>query len=316
MDPACPMDFGILEDLKEQGYTDYTIRPLTSSSGHPMAVGLSTKSEAGFDDRDLERLDEVLAAFATVLELHEQRRTARLLLDTYVGPQAGSRILGGAIRRGFGEVIPAAIWYCDLRGFSSLSERESLDGVIGTLNDYFDHIAAAIDNHGGEILKFIGDGILAIFPIEDAAGGAKVAAAQALEAAEEALAELPSLNGRREAGGNSAIRYGIALHLGDVSYGNVGAQQRLDFTVIGPAVNLACRLEGLTRAVEPPIVLSSTMAKLVDHPVRSLGKHALKGISNSQEAFVPAECTQVCDPGELDLAGVTPQADEEAAQAP
>ena len=289
-DADCPFDYPVLEDLKAQGFTDYTIRPLHYTDRRAMAIGLSTKASGGFSDLHVAAIDETLPAFAAVLELHEQRRTARLLLDTYVGPNAGSRVLGGAIRRGYGEIIPAAIWYCDLRGFSELSEALEISEVIGTLNDYFDHIAKPIESHGGEILKFIGDGVLAIFPIEQDRHGAAAAAEKALAAAEMTLKELPALNEARTSRGVPVLRYGISLHIGDVMYGNVGSETRLDFTVIGREVNLTCRLETLARDIEPPLILSADFAARLERNVRSLGSFRLKGIAAPQEAFTLAEC--------------------------
>ncbi|MDX1711801.1 MAG: adenylate/guanylate cyclase domain-containing protein [Rhodovibrionaceae bacterium] len=291
IDPDCPMDYPVLEDLRAQSYTDYTIRPLLFSGHRPMAIGFSTKHPEGFSEAQIETLEAVLSPLAAVLELHEQQRTARLLMDTYIGRSAGERVLGGAIRRGYGEIIPAAIWYCDLRGFSSLSEEIELDSLISTLNDYFDHVGAAIEAAGGEILKFIGDGILAIFPLEntDKTAGAR-ASGKALEAANRALGELEDLNRKRREEGKPEIRYGISLHIGDVMYGNVGAKARLDFTVIGPAVNLTCRLENLTRDVEPPLVLSQAFAQCCGRSVKSLGRFKLKGIAAEQEAFTLSAC--------------------------
>ncbi|WP_162906546.1 adenylate/guanylate cyclase domain-containing protein [Algihabitans albus] len=272
------LDFPILHDLKAQGFTDYTIRPIFFSRGQNMAISFTTSRIGGFTDADIAALDLVLPTFSLALELQETQRTAQMLLETYIGPIAGENVLEGSIRRGDGAMIHAVVWYSDLRDFTGLSETHPLDEVLDVLNRYFDAICASVTGHGGEILKFIGDGVLAIFPIEERGAGDREMAVMALKAARQALQTL-------EDQGN--VHCGIALHLGDVMYGNVGARDRLDFTVIGPAVNLATRLEPLTKGQTPPLVVSDEFLRAWGGKARSLGKTQLKGIQKPREAFVP-----------------------------
>ena len=218
--------------------------------------------------------------------MRELRRTTRLILDTYVGRQAGEKVLSGTIRRGQGERIHAILLLCDLRDFTPFSETRELEDVIEMLNGYFEVVARPIEARGGEILKFLGDGMLAIFPCpaENVAGCD--AAQRALAAAQEAQHAMAALSRARVAQGDAEIRCGIALHVGDVMYGNIGAAQRLDFTVIGPAVNLVSRIESLSRLADSGIVVSRTFAErsCLDC-FRPLGRFPLKGISGEQEVL-------------------------------
>jgi adenylate cyclase len=272
------LDFPILHDLKAQGYRDYTIRPIRFSRGRSMAISFATRRADGFSDADVAAFEAVLPTFGVVLELLETQRTAQLLLETYIGPVAGENVLEGSIRRGDGAMIHAVVWYSDMRDFTGLSETHPLDEVLATLNAYFDAVCSAVVGHGGEILKFVGDGVLAIFPIADREAAARHAAEAAVAAAREALEAV---------GTRCDQRFGIALHVGDVLYGNVGARDRLDFTVIGPAVNLATRLEPLSRDRTPPVVISAEFLACWGGKARSLGEIELKGIPRPHAAYVP-----------------------------
>jgi len=283
----CRQDFPVVQELAARGFTDYTIRPLLFSNRRPNAISIATRRRGGFDDLDLAVLDHTLPAFGAVLELRQLQRTAQEVLSTYVGPNTGERILSGAIRRGDGEVIHAVLWYCDLRGFTQLAETQPLRDVIALLNAYFDCVAAPVVERGGEILKFIGDAMLAIFPCEDREAALCDAAERATEAALAATAAVVGLHRSCAAEGKSGLSCGVALHVGDVMYGNIGADARLDFTVIGPAVNLVSRIEPLCGSLNVPLVVSAQLAKALARPLRSLGRHALKGIAEPQEIFTP-----------------------------
>ena len=227
----------------------------------------------------------MIPAVAFNLEVQALRRTARTLLDTYVGQQSGGRVLDGQIQRGTGETIRAVIWLCDLRGFTSLSETLPRETLIDLLNSYFGPMCDAVAEQGGEILKFIGDAMLAIFPIgADAAATCRAA----LAAATRAQAALAEENRRREGLGLPRIEYGLALHLGDVIYGNIGSDTRLDFTVIGPAVNLTARIEWMCRQLGRPLLLSADFVRAGGLAATSLGAFPLKGVGAEQEIFVPA----------------------------
>ncbi|MEX0760675.1 MAG: adenylate/guanylate cyclase domain-containing protein, partial [Tistlia sp.] len=239
--PEAELDYPILEDLAAEGYCDYTIRPVRYSGTHPMAISFATKDPAGFSAAALALLDALLTPFGGLLELAETKRTTRLLLDTYLGPQAGRQVLQGDIRRGQGRRIDAVVWMSDLRNFTELSNRLPLDRVIALLDGYFDAMCGPVREHDGEILKFIGDSVLAVFPTPTGQLGCPYASGRALQAAEQAIERLEAFNETILDQGLPRLRAGIAIHSGEVMYGNVGAADRLDFTVIGPAVNLVAR---------------------------------------------------------------------------
>ena len=282
-----PLEFPILDDLHREGYVEYLMLPFAFATGRTNTISIATKEEKGFDALDEASLAATLPAFGAVLELNQSRSTARSLLDTYVGRNSGERILNGAVRRGQGEEIHAVVWYCDLRGFTKLSQCEELAPVISLLNDYFDCVAGPVEARGGEILKFIGDAMLAIFSCESTREAKCEASDKAIAAAEEALARIADLNRQREARGAAPLRVGIAIGVGKVMYGNIGTADRLDFTVIGPVVNLVSRLESLSHDLDPPIVVSQSLARSSRRDFRELGRFALKGIPEEQIALTP-----------------------------
>jgi adenylate cyclase len=285
VDPDCPNDFGILEELRAEGVTDYLIQPLAFSNGEIHAVSWTTIRPEGFSKTDIAALEAIVRPLARVVEIHALRRVASTLLDTYVGHGAGERILQGRIRRGDIEDINAVILSSDLRGFTELSDRLPGHEVVSILNHYFDCLVPPIEAAGGEVLKFMGDGLLAIFPVGDQAAAACEAA---LAAIAEARAKLSDADRQAAAKGRPALRHGSALHLGEVLYGNVGSATRLDFTTIGPAVNLAARLQTLSRDLGREIVLSSAVAACLPDAVISLGRFELRGIREPQDVFAPA----------------------------
>ena len=283
--PDCPHDFPVLDDLAAQDYTDYYLMPLRFSTGLIQTMGFASKAPDGFSDLDIATIHAALPAFAAVVELRHVLATARGLLETYVGPNTGARILDGAIKRGDGTTIHAVVWLCDLRDFTALSERLPYADMLDLLNAYFDCMSAPVQARGGEILKFIGDAMLAIFPCEATGDALTQAADQAIAAAEDAVTALAEINRERANSGAPLLRCGIALHVGEVMYGNIGSANRLDYTVIGPTVNLVSRLEPLTAVHDVPIVVSADIAAASRRAVRSLGRHDLKGIAGKREAF-------------------------------
>jgi adenylate cyclase len=274
----------ILRQLKEEGATDYVALPLFFTTDHIDALSVVTDRPGGFSRHDLERMYQLQFAFTRIVEVHSLRDTAVNLLDAYVGHAAGERILRGEVKRGDGETIDAVIWFSDLRGFTRLSDRLPRAVLIALLNDYFGALAKAVADEAGEILKFMGDGMLAMFP---AAGvGRGEAAARAMRAARAALAAIAGLNVERATREEPQLRFGIALHVGEVMFGNIGASHRLDFTVIGPAVNHAARIEKLSATIGQPIVLSAELAALLTSAdVVPLGHHQLKDIDAPQAVF-------------------------------
>jgi adenylate cyclase len=279
--------FPALEPFRMEGVTEYWVTPLLFSNGEVHVAGWATRQAGGFTDEELRGIERLLAPLARVAEIHALRRTAINLLDAYVGRRSGERILAGAIRRGDTETIHAAIWLSDMRGFTTLADRLPPAQLLAILNRYFDCQIPAIVRHGGEILKFIGDGLLAIFPIEGngvaTVCGAALAAAQEASAALAAIAIAPG--GAAPDTDLGGVRFGIALHLGHVEYGNMGGEKRLDFTCIGPAVNLAARLEKLTGKLSRPIVASNAFASQCPTPLLPVGEFTLVGFVRPETVF-------------------------------
>lgn len=286
-DPDCPDDFPILAELRARGFTDYRVAPLPFSGRVMNMVTLATRQAGGFRDEQLALFDACMPALATVVELDQMRRTGRTLLATYIGPRTAERVWEGTIRRGQGERVYAIVYICDLRGFTDLAARQPLDETIELLNAYFDAMGGAVERHGGEILKFMGDALLAIFPCDRTAERNCRMAAEALAAAEEGLAALAALSADRESRGLPVLRAGAALSVGDVLYGNIGVADRLDFTVIGPAVNLAARMQALCSELRSDLLLSEEVCRRLPRPTRSRGRHRLKGVAEPVEVFVP-----------------------------
>ncbi len=283
-DPDCPEDYPFVPELRKQGGTDYAAMPMVCSGGQTNVISWATDRAGGFTDREIEALSEVAEALAIIVELQSTRRVARSLLNTYVGHRTGERVLSGAITRGSGEAIRAVIWICDLRGFTRLTDSAPRQEVIALLNDYFEIVAEAVIAEGGEVLKFIGDAMLAIFEIGENCAPAEPCRA-ALKAARGAASAMAARNLERAGRGEQQINFGLALHLGEVTYGNIGAKNRLDFTVIGPAVNHAARLEKLAAELGKNVVTSASFAAAVTEPLHSLGLHLLRGVSQPQEVF-------------------------------
>jgi adenylate cyclase len=281
--PGFETDFPVLKGVAAAGATDYVAMELEFTDGIRHCVTMTSDRPGGFTLAELRLIDSLLPYMARLTEIQSNRYLAKTLLDTYVGADAGEAILTGNIRRGSAETIHAVIWMCDLRNFTGLSETLPGDELIALLNDYFECVGTPVRERGGEILKFIGDAMLAIFR----ASPATVAddCRKAAEAVGDARARLAALNETRAAEGKPVLRCGVALHLGDVSYGNIGTADRLDFTVIGPAVNMAARLTSLCGEIGEPAVLSAAVARASGLHVESLGRHSLKGIAAPQEVF-------------------------------
>lgn len=277
-------DHPVLFEIRAQGGTDYLALPMRALGRPSGALVFTCDRPGGFDDHDVAKL-QALASFVLMRsEVHASRVILRGLLDTYLGPRIGGRVLSGQFRRGAGESLDAAIWFSDVRDFTSLTEALPPVELIATLNDYFELVAAAVTARKGEILRFIGDAMLIVFP---AGEGMSIDAAceAALESAQDAFASLDVLNQRRRRAGTPPLRFGVGLHVGQVVYGNVGARERLDFTVMGPAVNRAARIESLTKDLGTSLLLSAEFTRRVAHPTSSRGRHALKGVAAPQEVF-------------------------------
>jgi adenylate cyclase len=277
-DPGCAMDFPILQELRAEGLTDYLALPLFFTDGSVQLVTCTTRQPGGFTDGQIAGIETIMTPLARVAEIRALRRTASTLLDTYVGHDAGERILAGHIRRGDIEEIHAAIWLSDMRGFTALADRQPPRVLIDLLNRYFDCQVPVILDHGAEVLKCMGDGLLAIFTID---GDETTVCARALAAARQARANIAELSSLVMPG----LRFGLALHIGDVLYGNIGSGNRLDFTCIGPAVNFAARIEKLAGELGRGILASDEFAHCCPGEFTTLGEFTLAGFSAAQLVF-------------------------------
>jgi adenylate cyclase len=266
------------------------------SDGRINAITIASDRPGGFTGEELGQMYETLPVLSRRFELHAMRHTARTLLDTYLGTYTGERVLNGQVRRDDGEDIHAVIWFCDLRDSTTLAESMSRREFLGVLNDFFDCIAGAVLDHGGEVLRFIGDAALAIFPTGVSSAGVdrgcctnQQACGRALEAARGAQGRIAALNERRAAEGKPALGFGLGLHMGDVTYGNIGVPGRLEFTVVGAAGNQAARLKALTKTLDRPILISGEFEACHPGELVSLGFHELRGVDGAREVFTLPE---------------------------
>jgi adenylate cyclase len=283
-------EFPILDTLQSEGVTDYVAfvsrvgESLRLGEGEGFAVSWAGDAPNGFTDAQIELLAGILPALTLAMMLRTTNRAARTLITTYLGSDAAERVLAGNIVRGRAEPIQAVVWHSDLVGFTRISDTSTATSVLDLLNDYAEAQVEEIEGHGGHVLKFIGDGILAIFPHDDTA----LACQAALAAAVALRSRIAALNARRVASGLTATETHVALHVGELLYGNLGSSRRLDFTVLGPAVNEAARIEALCGSLEQPIIVSSafaTAAGAARSQLVSLGRYAMKGVARPQELF-------------------------------
>ena len=281
-------EFPVLQDFRAAGMTDYVV--MVNRFAPEGVIGemdcvyssWTTAHPEGFADAHIEALTRVVPTLALAFKAAALARMTGTLMQTYLGRDAGQRVLSGKIVRGITERIDAVVWFSDLRGFTRITDTAP-EQVIPLLNDYADAIVSAIHEHGGDVLKLIGDGTLAIFTAEDRAHACSAALSAAV-AAREGIAEL---NGRRAADGKPVTEMYLGLHVGEVFYGNVGSRERLDFTVIGPAVNEASRIAAMCRSVDQPVLTSSAFADVdgMRRRLVSVGRYALRGVAHPQELF-------------------------------
>ena len=277
-------DPALMHELRAEGMTDYYALPLWLGSGELNFMTAASDVPAGFSDADLDRLEALANLLAPLVEILHARRMTLGLLEAFVGPRIGERIMNGQVKRGDGDRIEAAFWYSDLRGFTGLSELLPAAQLLDLLNEYFESCAAAAEARGGEILQFIGDAVLIVFEIRDRAQEAKVCN-DALDAAIDAFSAVAVANHRRRRAGAPQIEFGLGLHIGDVTHANVGSPGRLAFNVVGSAVNRTARIQALTKETGVPLLLSGEFAARVSHPLRSLGTFDLRGLAGSHEVF-------------------------------
>src|SRR5882724_8547935 len=276
--------FPFFDDMRAEDVTDYIALPIIFTDGSVHASSWTTKQPGGFGDDELAALRALVTPLARVVEIVNLRRRASVLLDTYVGNRAGERILGGQIRRGHTDTMHAAIWLSDLRGFTALSDRLPAETVVEILNCYFDCQVSAIRTHGGEVLKFMGDGLLAVFPIDEYVGDVRQVCSRVLEAARESRASVEAMH-FPIGDAVERFRFGVALHVGRILYGNIGGGNRLDFTCIGPAVNLAARLEKITGRLNRTIVASAGFAGICAGGWTELGEFPISGFSKAERVY-------------------------------
>jgi adenylate cyclase len=277
------LDFPICRELAEKGATDYLILPLEFGDGRRTYVSFCTDKVGGFADQHIAALSDLAPYLALRIELASAHSATSSLLQLYLGRSAARRVLAGNFKRGGGDVIEGAIWYCDLRGFGEIAEQHPPEETAHLLDSYFECVADAIREAGGEILKFIGDGVLAVFDFAD--GEPAAACQRAVEASLHALVAIERWNVHRGRG-DDPLKLGVALHAGSVLHGNIGSRERLDFTVIGNAVNEVCRLEPLCRTIGVPLVMSHRFVEL--HRERDLvgmGRFVLRGVREPHEVF-------------------------------
>ncbi|MEC9368365.1 MAG: adenylate/guanylate cyclase domain-containing protein [Pseudomonadota bacterium] len=276
------LDFPILEDLSAEGVTDYVafVSGMQQTKSYEGMFGSwSTDRTRGFTEDQIEALLRVQDRLAVACKLAIRSQLMRNIADTYLGTSASAHVLEGQIKRGDGQAIEAAIWYCDLRGSTVMADTLPPQDYIDNLNSFFDATGGAITAAGGEILSFVGDGLLAIFPTAgDGRRGLIAAVRRARRAVHEAVTRMDQLNVSREDNRLEPLRYGIALHAGKVLYGNVGVRERLTFSAFGAAVNEVARLEELTKELDEQILVSDRFAELSGGGCRLLGTHTLRGV--------------------------------------
>ena len=293
-------EFPVVDDLIADGFTDYLVFMCRRGGEHVLGerdetfITFASRAPDGFSQQDVVALRGLVQSMATALRSITGPRTAYAMMQTYLGRDAGRRVLRGAIDRGRAEEIQAVLWLSDLHNFTRIADSIDPRQIVPMLNDYADCQARAVEAHGGDVLKFIGDGVLAIFPVQTG----REACAPALDAAFAAQRNIAELTRRRAAEGLATTTMYLGLHVGSVFYGNIGSAERLDFTVVGPAVNEVSRIAGMSKSVDKDTIVSSAFQKVTPTPCQrrlvSVGRYALRGVRQPQELFT-------LDPAELDV---------------
>lgn len=292
--PDALLDYPVLAEFRDQGMTEwyaaifdfgFRVNDL-SASAMGLVCSFATDRDGGFSDTDIAFLETILPVMALSVKSIVSFQISRSLLSTYLGRDAADRVFLGQVKRGSVLSTHAVLFFADLQGFTSLADAVPTTELVGMLDDYLDAMTRPVEARGGQVLKFMGDGVLAIFALGEE-GRAEVCRT-ALEAAMQAQTEVAELNRRRAEAGLPGLALDLALHVGEVLYGNVGSATRLDFTVIGPAVNEAARIEALCKDLDRPILVSEDFAAIATHcreQLASLGRHRLRGVSGETELF-------------------------------
>jgi len=284
----------LLAELRAEGGTDYVMHLVRFGGGTAQAIpgvalAFATDWPGGFGEDELAALAGIVPALGLASFRFALARTLSETLEVYLGPRTAQRVLGGEVRRGLGRAMAAAILWADLRGFTAVARSHEGPRVVAWLDEHLEAIGAPVAAHGGEVLKFLGDGLLAVFPVEEPEAGESDVCRRALAAAEEALAATAEINAARRASGEPELWLDVVLHHGEVVYGNVGAARRLDFTVIGRAVNEASRMEALCGEFGQHLLLSAPFAARCGRATVGLGSFHLRGIPEQVEIFAIGE---------------------------
>ncbi len=289
-------EYPLLVDLRAGGATDYFALATSFESVDRIEVRLDgmisswvTDRPGGFSDAEISAIQRLQLRLAAATKAYKGEQTAVNILTAYLGGNAAQRVLEGQIKLGSGEVIPSVIWYSDLRQSTTLADTLPGEVFLAALNDYFACTAGAVLDHGGEVLRFIGDAVLAIFPVGDGddCDCAEDACRKALAAAADAERRLAEVNDRRLGDGEPALAFGLGLHIGEVLFGNIGIPERVEFSVIGPAANETCRIEGLCKELDRTVIVSSEFAGHLDIAWQALGEHRFRGVNGGRRLFAP-----------------------------
>ncbi|MCP4184753.1 MAG: adenylate/guanylate cyclase domain-containing protein [Hyphomicrobiales bacterium] len=278
VDPDCPRDYIIIDELLEEGFTDYLITPLVYLSGEVHCVSWSSRAPQGFSSKAIELMEKISHPLARLSEIYMLRLNSATLLSTYVGRDAGDKVMAGQVKLGDGEDIQAAILFADIKGFTSLSNRMTANNVLQMLNLFFAALEKPINSHHGEILKFMGDGVLAIFPVSDEDIDESAAVTNAFSSLREARTIV-----EKESRGELSFR--ASIHNGKIHYGNIGGERRLDFTAIGSSVNLGARLLGAATDLDSNFVCSKSAAEYLKNEVGLPTEFIAKGFDTPQLVY-------------------------------
>lgn len=297
-EPGFATDSPILRSLIESGATDYvctnmsygrTTARITWTDVPPEAEGVSlsfaTKRISGFSDEEIDNLKTLALPLSLTIKHSTEKILSTALLETYLGKISGQNVLTGIVEKGDGQIIDCTLWYSDLRRSTSMAANLEIGTYMDAINEYFDCTAGAVLEHGGEVLKFVGDGVMAIFPIDATERLEADMCGAAIAAAREALQRLERANCERAEGRLPPLEFGIALHRGKVIYGNVGTTNRLDMTVTGPAANEVSRLESLCKKTGVPLLASRSFVKAYGNDLPYLGEHEIAGINEKMHAY-------------------------------
>jgi adenylate cyclase len=286
-----PADFKTLQEFKAEGETDYVA--FLHRFAKDRIIGemdcvfsqWTTRRPEGFCEEELSALRRLVPSLALAIKCASLARIAGTLVEVYLGRGAGERVLSGRISRGVAERINAVLWFSDLRGYTTIADTTSPDEIIPLLNDYAEAVISSIHKGGGDVLKLIGDGVLAVFNAAEPAESCR----WALRAEVELRSRIETLNGNRSSNGRPISTVYLGLHIGNVFFGNIGSDERLDFTVVGPAVNEVSRIASMCRSVDRLTIVSSEFAAATPEPERanlvSVGRYALRGVARAQELF-------------------------------